>query len=70
MHFMKLALSVMVVFLCGCTKERKFCSPVGDKTVCQACTCPRGEAIPGAGGGPEQVACPDGAKPMCQQVAE
>lgn len=61
-----LALSVMSVFLLACTKERKVCSPVGEKMVCQLCTCPQGDAIAGLGG----AACPDGAKPTCKVVEE
>lgn len=72
MNLKKLALGVIVILAVivlgyyiqqNSSNTRKICSPVADKIVCQECSCPMGQPIPGLG----SAACPDGAKPTCTE---
>lgn len=72
MNLKKLALgviAVVAVLVAGYyiqqnrSNARKICSPIDGRMVCQKCSCPMGQPIPSL----DSVACPDGAKPTCQQ---
>jgi hypothetical protein len=66
MKKLRLPLRVMILLLFSFTKEGKVCSPIGEKTVCQMCSCPKSDAVAGLGG----AACPDGAQPTCKAIEE